>query len=75
MKAGFCANGIYPIIPSIIPDETFAPSLVTHSEDARVSNVVTLIETPAPVILSQKTRKFILCLVHLAKLCTKQEES
>jgi hypothetical protein len=25
--------------------------------------------------LSQKTRKFILCLVHLAKLCTKQEES
>jgi hypothetical protein len=70
MKAGFCATGIYPFISSIIPDETFAPSRVTHNEDAQVSNVVTLIETPAPALFSQKSRKLLLCLVHFAKLRT-----
>jgi hypothetical protein len=75
MKAGFFATGIYPFIPSIIPDATFAPILVTHSEDAQVSSVVTLIETPTPALLSQKTWKLLLSMVHLAKLRTKQDES
>jgi hypothetical protein len=75
VKAGFRVTGIYPFIPSIIPDEAFASSLVTHSEDAQFPNVMTLIETPAPALLSQKTRKLLMCVVHLAKLPTKQEES
>jgi hypothetical protein len=34
-------------------DEEFSPGIVTHNEDAQVSNVVTLTETPAPAPVSQ----------------------
>jgi len=54
IKAGFRATRIYPFSPSIIPDEDFTPSLVTHKEDAQVSNIVTVFETPAAAPLSQK---------------------
>jgi hypothetical protein len=57
IKAEFQAAGIYHFNPSIIPDETFPPSLVTHKEDAEVSNVVTLTETPTPAVVSQKKNK------------------
>jgi len=51
IKAGFRATGIYPFNPSIIPDEAIAPSLVTHNEDAQVSKIVTVFETPADATL------------------------
>ena len=54
IKAGFHATDFYLFNPSIIPDEAFAPSLVTHNEDAQVSNIVTVFETPAVAPLSQK---------------------
>jgi len=45
-------------IPSVIPDDKFAPSLVTQNEDAQVSHLLTVFETPAAASLSQKkTRK------------------
>jgi hypothetical protein len=44
--------------PSVITEATFFPSLLTHSEDAQVCNVVTATETPATALLSQlKARK------------------
>ena len=55
IKAGFCATGIRPFNTSIIPNETFVSSLVTHNDDAQV--LVTMTETPAPVLLPQKTQK------------------
>jgi len=58
IKAGFRATGVYLFNPSIIPDEAFSESLVTHNEDAQVSNIVTVFETPVVAPLSQKkTRK------------------
>jgi hypothetical protein len=54
-KAGFCTTDIHPFNTSIIPDETFVPSLVTYSDDAQVH--VTLTESPGPVLLSQKKQK------------------
>jgi len=52
------ATGVCPINPSVIPDATFAPSPLTHSEEAQVCNVVTATEKPTAVLLSQqKTRK------------------
>jgi hypothetical protein len=53
-KAGFRATRIFSFNHSIIPDEAFTPSLVTHNEDAQVSNIVTVFETPAATPLSQK---------------------
>jgi hypothetical protein len=53
IKAGFCATSIHPFNISIIPDETFVPSLVPHNDDAQV--LVTMTETP--VLLPQKTLK------------------
>jgi hypothetical protein len=39
ITAGYRANGVYHINPSVIPDATFAPSLLTNSEDAQVCNL------------------------------------
>ena len=44
----------YPFNPSIIADETSAPSLVTQNEDAQVSKTVTVFETTATAPMSQK---------------------
>jgi hypothetical protein len=57
IKAGFRATGIYPFNPSIILHEAFAPSIVTHNEDAQVSNVVTLTEMPPSDPVSKKKNK------------------
>jgi hypothetical protein len=54
IKAGFCATGVYPFDPSIIPDKAFASSLVTQNEGAQVSNIVTVFEIAAAAPLSQK---------------------
>jgi hypothetical protein len=43
ITAGYCATGFYPINPSVIPDATFALSLLTHIEVPQISNVVTQI--------------------------------
>jgi len=57
-KAGLGATSFYTLNPSIIPHEAFASSLVTQNEDAQVSNIMTVFETPAAVPLPQKmTRK------------------
>jgi hypothetical protein len=62
--------------PSIIQDKTFAPSFVTHSEEAQVSKAVTVIDTPAPALMSHKmARKSLLCQVHLARLRGNQTKS
>ena len=58
ITAGYRATGFYPINPSFITDATFAPSLLTHSENAQVGNFVTATETPtAALLLQQKNRK------------------
>jgi hypothetical protein len=36
--------------PSVIPDTNFAPMLLTHSEDAQVSSVLTATEMPATAL-------------------------
>jgi hypothetical protein len=58
ITAGHRATGVYLINPSVISDSTFAPSVLTHSEDAQICNVVTASETStAALLLQQKTRK------------------
>jgi len=58
IKIGFRATSIHPFNPSITPDEAYAPSLVRQNDDAQVSNIATVLETPAAAPLSQKkTRK------------------
>jgi hypothetical protein len=52
ITAGYRVIGVYPINPSVITDATFASSLLTHSQDAQVSNAVTATETPAAALLS-----------------------
>jgi len=42
VTTGYVATGVYPTNPSVIPYATFVRSLLTHSEDAQVSRVVTL---------------------------------
>jgi len=70
ITAGYLATGVYPINLSVIIDATFAPSLLTHSEDAQVCNVVTTTETPTVALfLQQNNRKASPLLVHLATLC------
>jgi hypothetical protein len=70
IKTGHRATGVCRIHHSINPDANFAPSLLTHSEDAQVSNVLTATEAPAADLLSHKTlRKLLLCLVHMAIFC------
>jgi hypothetical protein len=40
--------------PPFIPDATFAPTLLTRSDDAQVRNVVTATEMPSTALLLQK---------------------
>jgi len=58
ITAGYRATGVYPINPSLVPDATFAPILLTHSDDAQVCNVVTVTDMPhTALLLQQKSRK------------------
>ena len=70
ITAGYFATGVYPMNPSVIPDTVFAPSLLTHSDNTHVSNVLTLTETPSTApLLQQKLGRLLLRLVHLANFC------
>jgi len=69
------ATGIYPIDPSVIPDPTFAPSLLTHREDARVCNVVTATETPAAVLIfTAIVSEGFFCARYIWQRCVNQQE-
>ena len=54
ITAGYRATGVYPINHSVITDATFAPILLTYSEDAQASNVMTITETPSSALLSHQ---------------------
>jgi hypothetical protein len=57
---GYRATSAYPIYPSVIIDVTFAPSLLTLSENAQGCNVVTATKrTDAALLLQQKIRSVI----------------
>ena len=54
-NARFRATGTYPFNPSIAPDDSFAQSFETESENALFFSVVTVTGTPAPpAVLSHK---------------------
>ena len=70
ITAGYGATGVYLINPSVIRDANFASNLLTNSEDAQFSNVVTVTETPTTVFChSKRLGRLLLGLVHLATLC------
>jgi hypothetical protein len=54
---------------SVIPNTTFSPSLLTHSEDTQVKYVTTGTERPAAVLFpQQRIGRLLLCLVYLVTL-------
>jgi hypothetical protein len=60
ITTGYRATGTYPINPSVIIDVTFAPSLLTLSENAQVCNVVTSTETPTSALLLQQKNRGVI---------------
>jgi hypothetical protein len=70
ITAGYRANGDDHINPSVIPDAIFAPSLLTHSEDAQDCNLRQRLRRQLLLFCySKRLGRLVLCLLHLATLC------